>query len=241
MARAVREHGGSVKDFTGDGIMVLFAVPEALEDGPLRACRAGLAIHQQFAAIEAKYSVRPRMRIGVNSGLTVVTLIQGESGPATAVGDTVNLASRLHMLAKPRTVYLSERTQRLVQVLVRLLSQARTRSRARLRRRKSIGWKRSAGVRRDLTRRWTGASAPISGASARWKLSSARERVTPRDAWLPSCLKPVACGLLRRRPPETEFLVARAIRIDQGRPSLVRAFRQTGLDAPHMRRTSGTR
>ena len=32
MAGAVKEQGGSVKDFTGDGIMALFGVPEALED-----------------------------------------------------------------------------------------------------------------------------------------------------------------------------------------------------------------
>jgi class 3 adenylate cyclase len=122
MADAVREHGGSVKDFTGDGIMALFGVPEALEDGPLRACRAGLAIHERLAAaapaIETKYGVRPQMRVGVNSGLAVVTQIHGESGPATALGDAVNLASRLQTLAEPGTVYLSEATQRLVQGLV---------------------------------------------------------------------------------------------------------------------------
>lgn len=48
-------------------------------------------------------------------------------------------------------------------------------------------------------------------------------------------------GSLSRRPPEMEFLVARAIRSCPGRPSRVRAFRQTGQDTPHMRRTSGTR
>jgi len=61
MAGAVKEKGGSVKDFTGDGIMALFGVPEALEDAPLRACRAGLQIHERLAAaapaIEAKHSV----------------------------------------------------------------------------------------------------------------------------------------------------------------------------------------
>ena len=122
MARAVREQGGSVKDFTGDGIMALFGVSDALEDGPLRACRAGLAIHERLAvaalAIEARHGVRPQMRIGVNSGLAVVTQIRGESGTATALGDTVNLASRLQTLAEPGTVYLSEATQRLVQGLV---------------------------------------------------------------------------------------------------------------------------
>ena len=122
MAGAVREQGGSIKDFTGDGIMALFGVPNALEDAPLRACRAGWAIHERLAAaafaIQAKHGLRPQMRIGVNSGIAVVTHIGGESGPMTALGDTVNLASRLQMLAPPGTVYLSEATQRLVQGLV---------------------------------------------------------------------------------------------------------------------------
>jgi class 3 adenylate cyclase len=122
MARAVREHGGSVKDFTGDGIMALFGVPNALEDAPLRACRAGLAIHERLAAaapaIEAKQGVRPQMRIGINSGLAVVTQIRSESAAMTALGDTVNLASRLQTLAEPGTVLLSEATNRLVQGLV---------------------------------------------------------------------------------------------------------------------------
>ena len=122
MARAVREQGGSVKEFTGDGIMALFGVPDALEDAPLRACRAALSIHERLAAaapaIEARLGVRPQMRIGVNSGLAVVTQIRGGSGPVTALGDTVNLASRLQTLAEPGTVYLSETTQRLVQGLV---------------------------------------------------------------------------------------------------------------------------
>ena len=122
MAGAVKEQGGSVKDFTGDGIMALFGVPDALEDAPLRACRAGLLIHERLAAaapaIEAKHGVRPQMRIGVNSGLAVVTQIRGESAAMTALGDTVNLASRLQTLAEPGTVYLSEATQRLVQGLV---------------------------------------------------------------------------------------------------------------------------
>jgi len=122
MAGAVREQGGSVKDFTGDGIMALFGVPNALEDAPLRACRAGLLIHERLAsassAIEAKHGVRPQMRIGINTGLAVVTQIRGESANATALGDTVNLASRLQTLAEPGTVLLSEATHRLVQGMV---------------------------------------------------------------------------------------------------------------------------
>src|SRR5208283_4570974 len=124
MAGAVREQGGSVKDFTGDGIMALFGVPNALEDAPLRACRAGLLIHERLAAaapaIEAKHGVRPQMRIGINTGLAVVTQIRGESANMTALGDTVNLASRLQTLAEPGTVLLSEATHRLVEGLVEM-------------------------------------------------------------------------------------------------------------------------
>src|SRR6202046_4512655 len=112
MAGAVKEQGGSVKDFTGDGIMALFGAPEALEDAPLRACRAGLLIHERLAAvapgIAAKHGVLPQMRIGINSGLAVVTHIRGENAARTALADTVNLASRLQNLAEPGTVYLSE-------------------------------------------------------------------------------------------------------------------------------------
>lgn len=122
MAGAVREQGGSVKDFTGDGIMALFGVPNALEDAPLRACRAGLQIHERLTvavpAIESKLGVRPQMRIGINTGLAVVTQIRGEGANMTALGDTVNLASRLQTLAEPGTVLLSEATNQLVQGLV---------------------------------------------------------------------------------------------------------------------------
>ena len=86
--------------------MALFGVPDAVEDAPLRACRTGLAFHERLAAtapaIEARHDVRPQMRVGVNSGLVVVTQIRGESGPLTALGDTVNLASRLQTGNPPR-------------------------------------------------------------------------------------------------------------------------------------------
>ena len=122
MAAAVKEQGGSVKDFTGDGIMALFGVPNALEDAPLRACRAGLLIHERLAAaapmIETKHGVRPQMRIGINTGIAVVTQIRSESANMTALGDTVNLASRLQTLAEAGTVLLSEATNRLVHGMV---------------------------------------------------------------------------------------------------------------------------
>jgi class 3 adenylate cyclase/tetratricopeptide (TPR) repeat protein len=123
MTGAVREEGGTVRSFTGDGVMALFGVPVALEDAPLRACRAALKIQKRLAAqtaeLEIKYGIRPQMRIGINTGPIIAgTVSSGESTAMTAIGDTVNLAARLQGLAEPGAVVLSEATYRLVQGLV---------------------------------------------------------------------------------------------------------------------------
>src|SRR6266550_894088 len=123
MEDAVREQGGSVRGFTGDGIMAIFGAPVAFEDAPLRACRAALLIHERLAAtadaLETKFGVRPRMRIGINTGLVVVGRVQaGEDASATVLGDTVNVAARLQTLAEPGTILLSEETHRLTQGLI---------------------------------------------------------------------------------------------------------------------------
>jgi class 3 adenylate cyclase len=123
MTEAVRQHGGVVQDFTGDGIMAVFGVPVAFEDGPLRASRAALAILQSLEAsgpdLEAKHGVRPQMRIGLNTGLAVVGKIDDHAdGVGVVLGDTVNFAARLQSIAEPNSVFISEATHRLVQGLV---------------------------------------------------------------------------------------------------------------------------
>jgi class 3 adenylate cyclase/tetratricopeptide (TPR) repeat protein len=119
LTAAIKDQGGWAKDFTGDGVMALFGASEALEDAPLRACRAGLSIHQRLSAaastFESQFGIRPQMRIGVNSGLAVVAKIFSQDATVTALGDTVNLASRLQKLAEPGAVYLSESTRRLIE------------------------------------------------------------------------------------------------------------------------------
>ncbi len=123
MEDAVREQGGVVQSFTGDGIMAVFGAPVAHEDAPLRACRAAMAILERLETaskdLEARHGVRPQLRIGVNSGPAVVGKVQGGSDAAvTVLGDTVNVAARLQVLAEPGTALLSESTQRFVHGLV---------------------------------------------------------------------------------------------------------------------------
>lgn len=119
MARAVREHGGSVRAFAGDSIMGLFGIPDAQEDVAIRACRAASAIHAAVTAagdeIELRFGVRPLLRAGVSSGIAVMATVEGEGAAPTAIGDTVNLASRLQSLAPIGGTVICEASQRLVQ------------------------------------------------------------------------------------------------------------------------------
>jgi class 3 adenylate cyclase len=123
MDEAVREQGGDIRGFTGDGIMAVFGAAVAFEDAPLRACRAALSILEKLNAagpeLEAKHGVWPHIRIGLNTGAAIVGRIEDSANSGvTVLGDTVNVASRLQSLAQPDAALMSEATYRLVQGLV---------------------------------------------------------------------------------------------------------------------------
>src|SRR6476660_10538076 len=123
MDDAVRERGGVVQSFAGDGIMAVFGAPVAFEDAPLRACRASLSILQRLKTdgpdLEIKHGLRPHLRIGLNTGAAVVGKVQeGADAGVTVLGDTVNFAARLQILAKPDSVCISDATHRSVQGMV---------------------------------------------------------------------------------------------------------------------------
>jgi class 3 adenylate cyclase len=123
MGESVRQQGGTVQSFTGDGIMAVFGAPLAFEDAPLRACRAALAILQSLREsgpeLEGKHGLRPQMRIGLNTGAAIVGKVEdGSEAGVTVLGDTVNFAARLQTLAEPDSVLMSEATHRLVQGMI---------------------------------------------------------------------------------------------------------------------------
>ena len=117
----VHDYEGTVNEFTGDGIMALFGAPIALEDSPQRAIRSAYAIHREMARFSKQQmqekAITPiRMRIGIHTGPVVVgTLGNDLRVEFKAVGDTVNLASRMEDLAKPGTTYVTEESFRLTE------------------------------------------------------------------------------------------------------------------------------
>ncbi len=121
----VHDFEGTVNEMTGDGIMAVFGAPIALEDAPQRAIRSALAIHWEMVKFSDKVRDGSRilpvkMRIGIHTGLVVVgTLGNDLRVEFKAVGDTVNLASRMEGLAEPGTTYVTEETFKLTEGLFR--------------------------------------------------------------------------------------------------------------------------
>jgi len=117
----VHDYGGTVNEMTGDGIMALFGAPIAVEDGPQRAIRSALAIHRGMVSLSDRLKDESRiphmrMRIGINTGPVVVGSLGNDLRVEfTAVGDTVNMASRMEGLAQPGTTYVTEETFKLTE------------------------------------------------------------------------------------------------------------------------------
>ena len=118
----VHNYEGTVNEMTGDGIMALFGAPIALEDAPQRAIRSSLAVHREMAKfsdrlkLEKKISAPLKMRIGIHTGPVVVGTIGNDLRvDFKAVGDTVNVASRIENLAEPGTTYVTEATYKLTE------------------------------------------------------------------------------------------------------------------------------
>ncbi|MBM4278864.1 MAG: diguanylate cyclase [Deltaproteobacteria bacterium] len=121
LIQKVHDYEGIVNELTGDGIMALFGAPIALEDAPQRAIRSALAIHREINRLSEQLKTEKRipsvkMRIGIHTGPVVVgTLGNDLRVEFKAVGDTVNLASRMESLAEPGTTYVTEDTFRLTE------------------------------------------------------------------------------------------------------------------------------
>jgi class 3 adenylate cyclase/tetratricopeptide (TPR) repeat protein len=114
----VHKYEGTINQFTGDGVMALFGAPLAHEDHAIRACHASLSIQHALTDYGEKLKktcgIDFKMRIGLNSGPVVVGAIGDDLRmDYTAIGDTINLASRMESAAEPGTILVSAHTQRL--------------------------------------------------------------------------------------------------------------------------------
>jgi adenylate cyclase len=121
LVQHIKANGGTIDKFLGDGIMALYNTPLPQPDHALRAVRTAINIRDALPAFHRQLD--PLFRLGVNFGIHTGQAIVGNIGTPdlmdfTAVGDAVNLASRLQGLSENSQIMVSEDTFNLVQEFV---------------------------------------------------------------------------------------------------------------------------
>ena len=109
--RVIQEYGGYIDKHIGDAVMALWGTETSREDDAERAVRAALKMQETFK--EGVGSLPIRLKVGINSGQVLLSAI-GTQGEFTAMGDTVNTASRLVNSANGGEVLISHDTYQLV-------------------------------------------------------------------------------------------------------------------------------
>jgi adenylate cyclase len=119
MSTVIYRHGGTVDKYIGDGIMAFWGAPLPDERHAERALQAAIDMQQRFGKLARRLGRRGgpvmSMRIGIHTGNVIVGNVGSRARFAyTAIGDAVNLASRLEGANKAygTSILLSEATVR---------------------------------------------------------------------------------------------------------------------------------
>jgi len=106
--RVVADHGGTITQISGDGMLAIFGYPEASEVDGRRATEAALALHDRVASLDGGESLQ--LHSGIHSGLVLLDEGDEVRGRFELLGSATNIASRLCGLAQPGQILVSEAT-----------------------------------------------------------------------------------------------------------------------------------
>ena len=112
MSDRIFAHEGTLDKFLGDGLMCLFGAPFSKGTDAINAVRTAVEMQQTLQMLNKDFEKPLLMGIGINTGRAVV----GYMGATrrmdyTAIGDVVNVASRLCAAAAPNQILVSAATQ----------------------------------------------------------------------------------------------------------------------------------
>ncbi len=105
---------GHIDKYIGDGIMCEFGAPTDHATHTLQAVLAAIKMQERMARLHFPW----KMRIGISTGLAITGLVGAQRQAYTAIGDVVNLASRLERSCQPGKILLDEETYREVEPFV---------------------------------------------------------------------------------------------------------------------------
>jgi class 3 adenylate cyclase len=114
VGRLVVAHEGTIEHFAGDGMMIFFNDPIALDNAAASAARMGVALHANFAPLREAWRKRGYMLdlgIGIAQGYATLGAI-GFAGRQdyAAIGSVTNLATRLCAEAKGGEILTNQKT-----------------------------------------------------------------------------------------------------------------------------------
>lgn len=117
MSAVIERHRGTIIEFLGDGIFVVFGAPKELPDHASAAVRCAVEMQNAMEAVNAwnRENGYPEldMGIGVNTGTVVVGNIGSEKKMKYGcMGEAVNLAGRLESFTVRGQVFISESTRK---------------------------------------------------------------------------------------------------------------------------------
>jgi adenylate cyclase len=112
MTSVIFEHDGTLDKYLGDGLMALFGAPLGLQNDAEAAVRAAVSMQKSLAELNETSGKPPlSIGIGIHTGEAVVGFLGTERRmDYTAIGDTVNVASRLTSQAGPGQIVISAAT-----------------------------------------------------------------------------------------------------------------------------------
>lgn len=105
VATTQEARGGITRSFTGDGTLALFNAPSELENHGTQACLSALEILEKIETINQRRKAEGKFGFRARIGINTAEVLLGNLGTRdrfayTAIGDGVNLASRLEGLGK---------------------------------------------------------------------------------------------------------------------------------------------
>ncbi|MEK6721240.1 MAG: adenylate/guanylate cyclase domain-containing protein [Chloroflexota bacterium] len=122
LADEIRRYEGTVEKFAGDAMLAVFGVPHVHEDDAERAVRAALEMQAALGSLAdggGSSALRPRLRIGIDTGEVLVDLDRASGARDLFVtGDAVNTAARLQSVAEPGAVIVGAATYAATRELV---------------------------------------------------------------------------------------------------------------------------
>lgn len=107
--------GGYIADRPGDGVLVYFGYPAALEDDAERALKCSLSLMRAIADAKTRPGITISIRIGIATGrIVMANMRRHQDRRPVAVGRYVHLANRVQSLAAAGEICLDDNTRRQV-------------------------------------------------------------------------------------------------------------------------------